>query len=253
MSDESVQRGTHHAPDGVRVEIRPGGPYLFHGGTPLVQQFLIPDAKGATKAYQEGESFEARDPVAVCRCGLSNKKPFCDGSHVHAAEHGRDLTETATFQSEFATAQVIEGPGRFLSDDQKLCAFGRFCDQGDSVWNDIQMRGEKPQAEALSMAHHCPGGRLIVWDTESREPIEDVEPPSVGLIEDIGEGCSGPLMVRGGVPVYSANGEPYEVRNRQALCRCGTSGNKPFCDGTHASVKFQDGLASEPAADGRVW
>jgi CDGSH-type Zn-finger protein len=30
------------------------------------------------------------------------------------------------------------------------------------------------------------------------------------------------------------------VRNRVTLCRCGASNNKPFCDGTHASIKFQD-------------
>ena len=34
----------------------------------------------------------------------------------------------------------------------------------------------------------------------------------------------------------------YEGRNRVTLCRCGASSNKPFCDGSHASVKFDDGL-----------
>jgi CDGSH-type Zn-finger protein len=45
--------------------------------------------------------------------------------------------------------------------------------------------------------------------------------------------------VRGGIAVVSADGEQYEVRNRMTLCRCGASSNKPFCDGTHASIKFQ--------------
>ena len=44
------------------------------------------------------------------------------------------------------------------------------------------------------------------------------------------------------IRVESASGESYEIRNRQALCRCGASSNKPFCDGSHASIKFQDGL-----------
>ncbi|MHB8164175.1 MAG: CDGSH iron-sulfur domain-containing protein [Methanoregula sp.] len=30
-----------------------------------------------------------------------------------------------------------------------------------------------------------------------------------------------------------ADGKPYTVRNRVTLCRCGKSGNKPFCDGSH--------------------
>ena len=51
---------------------------------------------------------------------------------------------------------------------------------------------------------------------------------------------SGPLWVRGGVPVVSADGTPYEIRNRVTLCRCGASQNKPFCDGSHASIGFTD-------------
>ncbi|MFE2733740.1 CDGSH iron-sulfur domain-containing protein [Streptomyces sp. NPDC059349] len=46
--------------------------------------------------------------------------------------------------------------------------------------------------------------------------------------------------MRGGIPVTAADGTPYEVRNRVTLCRCGASRNKPFCDGTHASIGFKD-------------
>jgi CDGSH-type Zn-finger protein len=47
--------------------------------------------------------------------------------------------------------------------------------------------------------------------------------------------------VKGGVAVESADGEAYEARNRVTLCRCGRSNNKPFCDGTHVDVRFNDG------------
>ena len=53
--------------------------------------------------------------------------------------------------------------------------------------------------------------------------------------------ADGPLWVRGGVRVDAADGEPYEVRNRVTLCRCGASENKPFCDGTHQDIGFRDG------------
>jgi CDGSH-type Zn-finger protein len=47
--------------------------------------------------------------------------------------------------------------------------------------------------------------------------------------------------VKGGVQIKSSDGFVYEPRNRVTLCRCGQSGNKPFCDGTHISMKFNDG------------
>ncbi|AKB11853.1 Iron-binding zinc finger CDGSH type [Methanosarcina thermophila] len=43
----------------------------------------------------------------------------------------------------------------------------------------------------------------------------------------------GPLWVRGGIPIESADGKLYEIRNRVTLCRCGKSKNKPLCDGSH--------------------
>ena len=48
------------------------------------------------------------------------------------------------------------------------------------------------------------------------------------------------LWLRGGIPGAAADGFEYEVRNRVTLCRCGQSQNKPFCDGTHAAIKFRD-------------
>ena len=53
---------------------------------------------------------------------------------------------------------------------------------------------------------------------------------------------SGPIWVRGGITVESADGREYEVRNRVTLCRCGQSSNKPFCDGSHVECSFHDHL-----------
>jgi CDGSH-type Zn-finger protein len=50
--------------------------------------------------------------------------------------------------------------------------------------------------------------------------------------------------VQGGIPVTGSDGQPYQTRNRVTLCRCGKSGNKPFCDGTHIETGFDDGAIS---------
>jgi hypothetical protein len=81
---------------------------------------------------------------------------------------------------------------------------------------------------------------LVAWDKDKELALEPELPVSIGLIEDPVQQCSGPLWLRGGIPVVSADGFEYEVRNRVTLCRCGQSKNKPFCDGSHAAVNFRD-------------
>ena len=48
----------------------------------------------------------------------------------------------------------------------------------------------------------------------------------------------GPYLVRGNVTLLDAEGSPYQVGETIALCRCGRSGTRPFCDGTHVSENF---------------
>ena len=86
-----------------------------------------------------------------------------------------------------------------------------------------------------TMSRLCPSGRLLTKVDGSDEADEIAYEPSVAVVTD------GPLWVRGGVRVEGADGEPYEVRNRVTLCRCGASENKPFCDGTHKEIGFRDG------------
>ena len=52
---------------------------------------------------------------------------------------------------------------------------------------------------------------------------------------------NGPLRVKGDVVLKDADGETYDLKGREAvsLCRCGHSGNKPFCDGSHNRQGFQ--------------
>jgi CDGSH-type Zn-finger protein len=58
----------------------------------------------------------------------------------------------------------------------------------------------------------------------------------------------GPLLVRGAVELRSQAGQVIEAgRNTIALCRCGHSAIKPFCDGTHKVAKFR--AASGPIRD----
>jgi hypothetical protein len=129
-----------------------------------------------------------------------------------------------------------------LADDQPLCAFARFCDGHGSIWANIDLTDSSKARELVAhQGAHCPSGRLVVRDKASGTILEPQFEPSVVLVEDPQENVSGPIWLRGGVQVIAADGFEYEVRNRVTLCRCGQSANKPFCDGTHASVGFQAG------------
>ena len=85
---------------------------------------------------------------------------------------------------------------------------------------------------------NCPSGRLTAW--KNGDHIEPELKPSVGVTEDPGAGVSGPLRVKGGIEIESADGTLYETRNRVTLCRCGHSNRKPLCDGSHKRVGFKD-------------
>lgn len=53
---------------------------------------------------------------------------------------------------------------------------------------------------------------------------------------------NGPYFVEGPIQLLDAEGNPYDLSargGRVALCRCGGSANKPFCDGTHSRIGFQ--------------
>jgi len=74
---------------------------------------------------------------------------------------------------------------------------------------------------------------LVLKDKKTGETVEPVLEKGIGFILDPAIGGNGPYWIRGGIPIFSADGKPYEVRNRVTLCRCGKSANKPFCDSSH--------------------
>lgn len=223
---------------GGTVHITENGPYLVSGGLPLKTQTIGTNSEGESFRWVEGRSFPApSSSYALCRCGHSAKKPFCDGAHARVGFDGAETASRASYQQQ---AQVMRGPSLTLTDAEKLCAFARFCDPNGQVWNLVN-ETDYPGAKKnfLRQVGECPSGRLVAWDHSTGKAIEPKYELSIGLIEDPANGCAGPLWLRGGIQVIGSDGFHYEVRNRVTLCRCGESKNKPFCDGTHASIKFQ--------------
>ena len=226
-----------------KVVITKDGPCLVSGSVPLAVQVIALNREGLAWDWVPGRSFQVEASYTLCRCGASATKPFCDGSHAKVRFDGK---ETASRETVARQSETYDGPALTLSDAENLCAFARFCDAGGKIWSLVEQT-DNPAARDLVIreANHCPAGRLVVHDKKTRKAIEEPLPPSIGLVEDPALGCSGPLWVRGGIAIESADGARYETRNRVTLCRCGASSNKPFCDGSHASIKFDDGLVEK--------
>lgn len=113
-------------------------------------------------ALPGGETLE-ETRAALCRCGQSKDKPFCDNSHLEAG----------------------------------------FTDAGTIVENRLK-------------------------------PSEGGEPEAL----EISPAANGPILVRGSVKILCTDGGSADGASC-ALCRCGESANKPFCDGTHNSIGFE--------------
>jgi len=219
-----------------RIRILPNGPYLVGGSVPLSEKRITPD--GNAYLLLEGRPLPQAETYALCRCGRTKNPPFCDGSHL---SNGFDGTETASRRTYEDRADIEYGPELDLLDDDR-CAFARFChrEPGD-VWELVD-ESDDPQKkrEAIIGSIECPSGRLVAVEKDGRR-IEPEYAPAIEVAQDPENECSASLFVKGGIPLESSDGTTYEVRNRIALCRCGRSKNKPFCDMTHVTTGFDDG------------
>jgi CDGSH-type Zn-finger protein len=221
-----------------KIKIVKNGPYIVSGKIPLVKEKIVPNREGDSLTWKKTEKYPLKTGYELCRCGNSCNKPYCDGSH-HTSNF--DGTETANRDKFLKQAEKIEGSNLILMDVENLCASARFCHRVGGVWNLTRQSGNATAKKiAIQEACNCPSGRLVVIDKKTGKEIEPKFAPSISLTEDPENDVSGPIWVKGKIPVEGADGCQYEVRNRVTLCRCGKSSNKPFCDGTHIDANFQD-------------
>jgi CDGSH-type Zn-finger protein len=221
----------------AKVVVVKNGPYRVSGTLPLSKQIIGVNREGESEQWERGDTFPVHESYSLCRCGHSQNKPFCDGTHKRIEFDG---TETASREPFARQAQILDGPTMQLADAEHLCAFARFCDPHGQVWSQVEHTNHPATRERfIRQTGNCPSGRLVAIDKQTGQPVEPELPVSIGLVEDPAQESSGPVWLRGGIPVVSADGFEYEVRNRVTLCRCGASKNKPFCDGSHAAIKFR--------------
>jgi CDGSH-type Zn-finger protein len=218
-----------------KIKINKDGPYTVQGGIPMKDMILVPDSEGLSVRWHRGKEYQVDEEYDLCRCGNSKDKPYCDLTHTKISFDGSETASRESFESQAEPKTV--GPDLELTDVVALCALARFCDRAGGVWNNLRA-SEDPEAKKILLQEvgDCPAGRLVLHD-KAGNLIEPEFEPSIGLVLDPVVAELGPLWVRGGIPIESADGYIYEIRNRVTLCRCGKSTNKPFCDGRHTNGK----------------
>ncbi len=220
-----------------KVIVSKNGPYLVSGGLPLVKEDIINDSAGDALEWRLTKKYPDRETFALCRCAKSKNKPFCDGTHTKKRFDG---SETASRKPYSEQAEIGEGPGICVSDVPSLCAASRFCHRAGGIWRLLE-KSDNPEIKKIIVeeACNCASGRLVALNKQSGKPIEPKLEQAISIVEDPGQGVSGPIRLKGWVKLESADGTQYETRNRVTLCRCGKSKNKPFCDATHVSIKLK--------------
>ena len=169
--------------------------------------------------WKTGETIRERGPYALCRCGRSDSKPFCDGSHARGKAFVG--TEVADHGDREPRAKEYPGPKLSVYHDRTVCAFATFCENKvTDVWSMAENTDDGViRAQVIAMIEKCPSGALTYKLHPEEEMIEPDLPHQIACTDN------GPLWVSGGITVEGADGQTYEVRNRQSRCRCGHSKN----------------------------
>lgn len=230
-----AETDARHIPQVRRIVVRKHGPYVVHGGVPLVRKAQVVSEYGEPLTWQKEGELEAGETYLLCRCGQSGNKPFCDSTH---ARIGFDGTETALTPATAERQIVYEHGTRIVvKRDFYLCISSGFC--GNRITNVdamLEHTGDpQVRAQVMSMIGHCPSGSYTFALDKAGGDLEPDLPQQIAVTtEGTEQGpILGPLWVTGSIPIARADGQPFETRNRVTLCRCGLSGNKPLCDGTH--------------------
>ena len=185
---------------------------------------------GEPLTWETRQRLETNLRFALCRCGGSGNKPFCDGTTPRSGFTADD-TATGTYAER---SKELGGTGITVHDDRSICTHAGFCSNRlTNVWRQVGETGDATaRAQVIAMIERCPSGALT-YEMDGVD-VEPLLPDAIAVTDD------GPLWVTGGVTVTGSDGTVLEHRNRVTLCRCGASANKPLCDGKHQDVGFTD-------------
>lgn len=202
---------------GSMIETRDGGPIVAKG----IARFT-----GSNR-----EPIETKPAMALCRCGASKNKPFCDGSHNEIGFDSQPSDERTPDE-----LREFEGRNVTVHYNRLLCSHAGECGKLEAVFNPSRRPWIMPDNgdvdDIIRVVTNCPSGALS-HSLPGQSPQHFVEGARGISIEQ-----DGPYRVTG-VPLTSARPAAGACPDKYVLCRCGASKNKPYCDGTHHDIGWK--------------
>lgn len=181
----------------------------------------------------DGTALEVSQEMYLCRCGGSANKPFCDSTHRKNGFRSRGGTpegKDRVYAYEGAEAAVLFNP--------RICAHVYECGRtAGHVFDDRKRPWIQPDegtvAEIEAAVRACPSGalRMAVRGDAPAQRFRDRDQITVET--------DGPYWVQGVAPPAPLEAEGATAE-KYVLCRCGLSGNKPFCDGSHRAAGWKE-------------
>ncbi|OFW60833.1 MAG: hypothetical protein A2W01_11595 [Candidatus Solincola sediminis] len=181
-----------------------------------------------------GNEISCEEPVCLCRCGGSADKLFCDGTHVKIGFSGRKESDgSVNGGRDYAGKRIT------IHDNRYLCSHAGFC------WRELPAVFRKearpwidPDAadpeDIIAVIEKCPSGALS-YSIDGVEQKDPERKPAAIVAKD------GPYCLVGGIEVVGCEPRAESVSTEHCCCcRCGSSKNKPFCDGSHDRIDFKD-------------
>ncbi len=203
----------------------PNGPYYLLNGQERKAVDNLQNSKG--------EKYSTIMGIALCRCGGSKNKPFCDGTHgIIGFRSNKESDEDRNKRKNYIGKKIT------IHDNRGICSHAGYCVRNlskifrlnERPWIDPDAAGVD---EIIAAVKKCPSGALS-YSIDGLEHNDQDRKPMVTVSRN------GPYYVTGGIELIGETFGEGASKEHYALCRCGASKNKPFCDGMHLEINFRD-------------
>lgn len=185
-----------------------------------------------------GEKLKTKEKIYLCRCGHSQNKPFCDGTHKKAGFSSQNPRHHIPDRKDAYPGKEVT-----IFDNRGICSHTGYCTEKlpsvfilkGNPW--VVPDGASP-GEIKKVVKMCPSGALSYGEgpepgrKESLDYYGDLQKAQIVTEKD------GPYHVRGQIETQGLDTGNGASKDHYTLCRCGASKYKPRCDGAHHQENF---------------